>query len=951
MRMLPKKIHPSHFLLALVVAMTIGMPLLGVGLSARAQEPPPAGSTTAVPAPEAGSPAPEAPTIETPAAVAAAAPCAPAADLAAAGKLATAATAVAAQAAKAAEVAQQMSVASEHLAKQLEQAASGKKVGATAVSENVRMNFQMSENETMSLKVIGIIAVIGLLFAVILGGQILMLDTGTARMQEIARAIQEGAAAYLKRQFAAISVLILILTGVLYVTGPVTEAGMPDIAFGRSVAFLMGSLFSAIIGSLGMTLAVRANVRTAAAACGKQSPFANALTVAFRAGSVVGMFTIGMGLIGATIIFGIYTTAANQVLVGFGFGGSLIALFMRVGGGIYTKAADVGADLVGKVEAGIPEDDPRNPAVIADNVGDNVGDCAGMAADIFESYEVTLVASMILGYAVFPNQAIGVIFPLMVRAIGVVGSILGVYFVRARSETENAMAPINRGFMVASVTSVIGFAILTWLYVPATTVPLDGNPGDPMTWVPLRMFIATLSGIVLALLVSKLTEYYTGTEYKPVQEIAKSTQTGPATTILSGFAVGLESTVYATWLICGATFVSFVIAGGDVHMTMYCIALAGMGMLTTTGIIVSEDTFGPISDNAQGIGEMAHLDPAARGILSRLDAVGNTTKAITKGFAIGSAVVAAVSLFGSYIAETGLAHIDVADPRVFIGLLIGGTIPFLFSSLMVRAVGRAAFLIVHEVRRQFREIPGLLEGRPEAKADYATCVNICTAAAQKELIGPGLLAILSPLIVGLVFEAPGLGGFLAGIILTGQLMAVMLSNAGGSWDNAKKTIEDGLYGGKGSDAHKAAVVGDTVGDPFKDTAGPALNPLIKVMNLVALLLAPELAVGHYSGLGVGTGAIVVFALLLVIYAIWKSGREIPPTDAPKQEGPCCSAKPGDAPVAACCSATPADAPAASCCSAKPGDGPVSSCCASEPAATQAEEPAPPAGGENKPPSE
>ncbi|MBI3891940.1 MAG: sodium-translocating pyrophosphatase [Candidatus Wallbacteria bacterium] len=737
------------------------------------------------------------------------------------------------------------------------------------------MTFKMSEAEQTSLKVIGVIAIIGLLYAVILGGQILSLDTGTPRMQEIARAIQEGAAAYIKRQFSAIAVLIVVLAGVLYVTGPASQAGEPDIALGRSVAFLMGSLFSALIGSLGMYLAVRANVRTAAAAASEDSPFSRALTTAFRAGSVVGMFTIGMGLLGATIIFHKYTTQANQVLVGFGFGGSLIALFMRVGGGIFTKAADVGADLVGKVEAGIPEDDPRNPAVIADNVGDNVGDCAGMAADIFESYEVTLVASMILGYAVFPERAIGVIFPLLVRAIGVVGSIVGVYFVKARSETESAMAPINRGFAVASAVSIVGFAIATYFYVDSTTVPMGGDPLNPITWVRMRVFIATLSGIILALAVSKLTEYYTSTEHHPVQEIAKSTQTGAATTILSGFAVGLESTVFATWLICGAIFVSYVIAGGNVHFTMYCIALAGMGMLTTTGIIVSEDTFGPISDNAQGIGEMAHLSKPARDILTRLDAVGNTTKAITKGFAIGSAVVAAVSLFGSYIAETGLPHIDLADPRVFIGLLIGGSVPFLFSSLMVRAVGRAAFLIVYEVRRQFREIPGLLEGLPEAKADYASCVSICTEAAQKELIGPGLLAVLAPVVVGILFEAPGLGGFLAGIILCGQLMAVFLSNAGGSWDNAKKAVEDGAYGGKGSDCHKAAVVGDTVGDPFKDTAGPALNPLIKVMNLVALLIAPKLALGHYEGVGFGTGLMALLAIALVFAAIWKSRQEAP----------------------------------------------------------------------------
>ncbi|MBM3473881.1 MAG: sodium-translocating pyrophosphatase [Armatimonadetes bacterium] len=678
--------------------------------------------------------------------------------------------------------------------------------------------------------------VVGLLYAWYLRTSVGHEDPGTEKMQEVAGLIQQGAFAYLNRQFRTIAVLVVVLFIALFFSAK--GEGLA-IQVARPVAFLLGCLASGVTGYMGMTLAVRGNVRTTAAA---RTSSKEALNIAFKSGGVAGMFTVGMGLIGATAIFLIFKEKATEVLLGFGFGGCLLALFMRVGGGIYTKAADVGADLVGKVEAGIPEDDPRNAAVIADNVGDNVGDCAGMAADLFESYEVTLVASMILALAHAAGDAETavkwIIFPLSVRAIGVLTSIVGIYMVRAKDDEEHAMQPITRGFVVSAVLSAIGFALVAKLYCD--------------DW---RLFWATLFGLALSVVIYKLTEYYTSTRYPPVKEIAKSTQTGTATNILTGFATGLESSVVAVLVICGAVMVSWLIfaTGGEsgvekVLATLYGISLCGMGMLTTTGVIVSMDTYGPVADNAQGIAEMAGVDEAGP-VLQKLDAVGNVTKAATKGFAIASAVLAALSLFGTYLSKVAggggeavnaealtKLHIDVADPKVFIGLLIGGALPFLFSSMTIRAVGRTAFQIINEVRRQFREIPGLMEGK--AQPDPARCVDICTRAAIGELVAPGLLAILAPLVVGSFLGWPGLGGYLAGIIVSGQLLAVFMANSGGAWDNAKKYIEDGNLGGKGSDAHKAAVVGDTVGDPFKDTAGPALNPLIKVMNLVGLLITP-----------------------------------------------------------------------------------------------------------------
>jgi len=558
----------------------------------------------------------------------------------------------------------------------------------------------------------------------------------------------------------------------------------------------------------------------------------------------------------------IYGDFAYEVLLGFGFGGCLLAFFMRVGGGIYTKAADVGADMVGKVEKNIPEDDPRNPAVIADLVGDNVGDCAGMAADIFESYEVTIVSAMILGYAAFGHK--GVIFPLMVRAMGVLGSIIGTYGVRAGKEMRNAMRAITRGFTLSATISTIGFFLFAYFYMNdiGASFELFGMK------IP-KVFLATLTGIVLAISVNTLTEYFTSKHNSPVKEIVKSTQTGAATTILSGLSVGYESTVWAILVIAGAIFASITIFGGNALQASYGVALCGIGMLTLTGNNISMDAFGPISDNANGIGEMAGLKGEARNVLADLDSVGNTTKAITKGIAIGSAVIAAVSLFGSYIESTKLPTIAVSNPYVFIGLLIGGAVPFLFSSLTVRAVSRAASLIVKEVRRQFNSIPGLMEGK--AEPDYATCVGICTKAAQKELLVLGLLAILTPIIVGFLLHEEALGGFLAGIILTGQLLAVFMATAGAAWDNAKKAIEDGLLGGKGSDAHKASVIGDTVGDPLKDTAGPSLNPMIKVINLISLIIAPIVVANKVLTLPV---AVAVVALVIVTaVAVWYSKKE------------------------------------------------------------------------------
>ncbi|MGQ0832934.1 MAG: sodium-translocating pyrophosphatase [Microthrixaceae bacterium] len=768
-------------------------------------------------------------------------------------------------------------------------------------AEGGYQEFVLKGGELAILALSGISAVLALVVGFILMKGVLAQDQGTPKMIEIAKAIQEGAAAYLTRQFKTIGVVLVPLAAVVFITS--TEVLKPNgdvaLSFGesglyRTLAFVAGGLLSGLTGYIGMTLATRGNVRTAAAA--KRNSLPDALKVAFRTGGVAGMFTVGLGLLGATVIIWLFQNTSSAILVGFGFGGSLLALFLRVGGGIFTKAADVGADLVGKVEAGIPEDDPRNPATIADNVGDNVGDCAGMASDLFESYEVTLVASIILGVPAFhsigANPALGLVFPLAARAVGVLASIAGVYAVRAKEGETNALKPINRGFLTAGIITVVGVGALGLGYV--------GNDHANEGW---KVFGAVVIGLVLAQVVSRLTEYFTATHHAPVQEIAESTRTGPATAILSGTSAGLESSVYAIIAIAMAIGVSLTLGGGNLQFSLYLVALCGMGMLATTGVIVSEDTFGPVSDNAAGIAEMSgefHGEPER--IMVSLDAVGNTTKAVTKGFAIGSAVIASVAIFASFIetavneiftGERGLAIIDaaqqtsrgvfdllpinVADPKVFIGLLIGGAVPFLFSALAINAVSRTAGVVVQEVRRQFAD--GLIM-KGEKKPDHGPVIDICTAASLRELVTPALLAVLTPVIVGFGIGFTALGAFLVAVILVGQLMANYLSNAGGAWDNAKKYIEDGNEGGKGSDAHKAAVIADTVGDPFKDTAGPALNPLIKVMNLVSLLMLPAIInmsdVDPVTKIASPTGggiAIAVGALVILVGAIAFSKRK------------------------------------------------------------------------------
>src|SRR5437868_11241638 len=739
-------------------------------------------------------------------------------------------------------------------------------------AEGGYQQFHLGSGEWFWLFFSAATAVLAIVVGFYLVRGVLAADQGTPTMREIADAIQEGAMAYLRRQFRTIAMIVVPLAVLVFLTS--THVVKPDgnealsfVQSGafRTLAFIAGALMSGLTGFIGMSLAVRGNVRTAAAARSGSLP--GALRVAFRTGGVAGMFTVGLGLIGATIIIMLAQNTATAILIGFGFGGSLLALFMRVGGGIFTKAADVGAYLVGKVEAGIPEDDPRNPATIADNVGDNVGDCAGMAADLFESYEVTLVASILLGVAAFhsigANPVLGLIFPLVARAIGVLASIVGIYAVRATDKDKSAMAPINRGFLTAGILTIFGTLIVALGYVgndktkpPGSSSFIHFNQG----W---KCFAAVVAGLVLAQALSRLTEYFTSTETSPVREIAEATRTGPATTVLSGISSGLESSVYAIILIAIALGVALWLGGGNIQFSLYLVALTGMGMLATTGVVVSEDTFGPVSDNAAGIAEMlGEFEGEPERIMVSLDAVGNTTKAVTKGFAIGSAVIAAVALFASFIETIGnednaiskligtrdavtgkilnvfdLVKINVADPKQFIGLLIGGSVAFLFSALAIRAVGRTANVVVQEVRRQFAD-GKIMSG--EKRPDYAPVIDICTAASLRELATPALLAVLTPVIIGFGVNYLALGAFLAAVILTGQLMANFLSNSGGAWDNAKKYIEDGKYGGKGSNAHKAAVIGDTVGDPFKDTAGPALNPLIKVMNLVSLLTLPAI---------------------------------------------------------------------------------------------------------------
>jgi K(+)-stimulated pyrophosphate-energized sodium pump len=744
----------------------------------------------------------------------------------------------------------------------------------TFAAEGGYQLFELGSTEWFWLVFSAVTAILAVLVGLSLMRGVLASDQGTPTMIEIAKAIQEGAMAYLRRQFRTIALIMLPVAVVVFVTSteinvpvlgrvdptyaPISGLSFVESGVFRTLAFVAGAVLSAVTGFIGMSLAVRGNVRTAAAA--RTGSLPAALRVAFRTGGIAGMFTVGLGLFGATVIIMLFQNTSSAILIGFGFGGSLIALFMRVGGGIFTKAADVGADLVGKVEQGIPEDDPRNPATIADNVGDNVGDCAGMAADLFESYEVTLVASIILGVSAFrsiyPNEpskwAIGLVFPLIARAVGVLASIVGVLAVRASDRDRTAMAPINRGFISAGVLSVVGTLVVALVYVGND----QGTISDP-GW---RMFGAVVIGLILAQVLSHLTEYFTSTERSPVQEIAESSRTGPATVVLSGTSSGLESALWSIVAICIALGVAVGLGGGDIQFILYLVALTGMGMLATTGVIVSEDSFGPVADNAAGIAEMSgEFEGDAERIMVSLDAVGNTTKAVTKGFAIGSAVIAAVALFASYIdsigAELGLktadgelltgsalfnhplTQINIAEPKIFIGLLVGGSIAFIFSALAIRAVGRTAGTVVQEVRDQFAD-GKIMSG--EKRPDYGPVIDICTKASLRELATPALLAVLTPLIIGFGINYLALAGFLGAVILTGQLMANYLNNAGGAWDNAKKYIEDGHLGGKGSESHTAAVIGDTVGDPFKDTAGPALNPLIKVMNLVSLLVLPAI---------------------------------------------------------------------------------------------------------------
>ena len=709
---------------------------------------------------------------------------------------------------------------------------------------------QVSGSNLTYVYVILGISLAALAIAFALRAQVLAQDEGTAKMQEIAAAVQEGAAAYLARQFRTLSVFVAIVFVLLFAL-----PGETDIKIGRSIFFLVGAGFSALVGYNGMWLAVRANVRVAEAARKKSAE--RAVQIAFRTGGVVGMTTVGLGLLGASIVVIIYKENAPSVLEGFGFGAAMLAMFMRVGGGIFTKAADVGADLVGKVEKGIPEDDPRNAATIADNVGDNVGDCAGMAADLFESYAVTLVAALILGKAGFGDA--GLVYPLIVPAIGIITAVLGIFLTKLRKSDKSAMTAINRSFFTSAIISAVLVGFATFTYLPDSLMNMSGlTPEAQAVDINPRIFAlgAVLIGIALAAAIQVLTGFFTEVGKRPVNDVAASSKTGAATVILAGVSVGFESAVYSALLIASAVFGAFLLGGGSVVLSLFAVSLAGTGLLTTVGVIVAMDTFGPISDNAQGIAEMSG-DVKGEGakILTSLDAVGNTTKAITKGIAIATAVLAATALFGAFtdaiknsVLEKGLVVkdqvlefqgiLDVADPRNLVGLIIGAAVVFMFSGLAVNAVSRAAGAVVVEVRAQFKKYPGIMTGK--VKPEYGRVVDICTRDSLRELVTPGLLAVMAPIAVGFGLGVGALGAYLAGSIGTGTLMAVFLSNSGGAWDNAKKMIEDGKFGGKGSEAHKATVVGDTVGDPFKDTAGPAINPLIKVMNLVGLLITPAI---------------------------------------------------------------------------------------------------------------
>ncbi|WP_433373356.1 sodium-translocating pyrophosphatase [Actinoplanes sp. CA-142083] len=736
-----------------------------------------------------------------------------------------------------------------------------------------------------------VFALIALGFAAMFVQSVLKTGRGTKNMQEIAGAVQEGASAYLFRQFRTLAIFVVIAVVLLYLLPVHDTDNEVWVKIGRSLFFIVGAVFSSFIGGAGMALATRANLRVAAAA-GEQGGRETAMGIAFRTGGVVGFLTVGLGLFGGALVVLIFNSDAPTVLEGFGFGAALLAMFMRVGGGIFTKAADVGADLVGKVEQGIPEDDPRNAATIADNVGDNVGDCAGMAADLFESYAVTLVAALILGQAAFGQD--GLIFPLIVSTIGVVIAIVGVFITRLRPSDKNGLTAINRAFYISAALSAIAVAVVSFIYLPSSFAGFNDEgigadivaSGRDPRWVAIG---AVVIGIVLAAAIQALTGYFTETNRRPVQDIGKSSQTGAATVVLAGISVGLESAVYSALLIAGGVYGAFLLGGSSLTLSLFAVALAGTGLLTTVGVIVAMDTFGPISDNAQGIAEMSgDVDEHGAQILTELDAVGNTTKAITKGIAIATAVLAATALFGSYtnslassLADAGIKDVgaeilgllNIANPRSLVGLLIGAAVVFLFSGLAINAVSRSAGAVVMEVRRQFREHPGIMD-RTE-RPEYGRVVDICTRDAQRELLTPGLLAIMAPIAVGFGLGAGALAAYLAGAIGAGTLMAVFLANSGGAWDNAKKLVEDGSYGGKGSEAHAATVIGDTVGDPFKDTAGPAINPLLKVMNLVSLLIAP--AVVSWS---IGSDAntplrvtIAVVAAAIIVVAVFISKRK------------------------------------------------------------------------------
>jgi K(+)-stimulated pyrophosphate-energized sodium pump len=738
-----------------------------------------------------------------------------------------------------------------------------------------RLNFALAGGPAVAgsnltwVIVVAVIALCALGVAGLLVREVLAASQGSPKMREISMAVQEGAAAYLRRQFRTLGVFVVVIFFVLLLL-PADTGG---VRWGRSAFFLVGALFSGLTGFTGMSLTVRGNVRVAAAA--KESGEHSAMRIAFRTGGVAGMFTVGLGLFGAATVVLIYRANAPDVLEGFGFGAALLAMFMRVGGGIYTKAADVGADLVGKVEKGIPEDDPRNAATIADNVGDNVGDCAGMAADLFESYSVMLVAALILGKVAFGNA--GLVFPLIVPMIGVITAVVGIFAVAPRKGDRSGMTAINRGFFVSAIISLVLVIGAAFWYLPAHFSQLRGvsasisSHGGSPRWLAIG---AVVIGLVLASAIQLLTGYFTETSRKPVRDIGDASETGAATVILSGVATGLESAVYAALLIGAAVYGAFLLGTGNATIALFAVALAGTGLLTTVGVIVSMDSFGPVTDNAQGIAEMSgEFEGEPAETLTHLDAIGNTTKAITKGIAIATAVLAATALYGAFRTSVVLAlgkaggtfSLSIDHPNVLVGLIVGASVVFMFASLLIRAVGRAAGQVVMEVRNQFRLHPGIMDYTE--KPEYGRVVDICTKDSLRELATPGLLAVLTPIAVGFAFGYAPLGAYLAGAIGVGVLMAVFLANSGGAWDNAKKLVEDGHHGGKGSAAHEATIIGDTVGDPFKDTAGPAINPLIKVMNLVSLLVATSVVKystndGLRTGVALGAVAIVVAAVVI-----------------------------------------------------------------------------------------